>query len=42
MLKKYNKCIFCGSRKIAKQKFQSYKENFYLKAQVVYLKKVNS
>lgn len=32
MLKKYNKCIFCGSRKIAKQKFQSFKENFYLKA----------
>ena len=32
MLKKYNKCVFCGSRNIVKQKLQFYKENFYLKA----------
>ncbi len=32
MLKNYNKCVYCGSKKIVRQKLQSYKENFYLKA----------
>lgn len=38
MLKKYDKCVYCGSRKLTKQKIQSYKENFYLRAIISDLK----
>lgn len=30
--KKYNKCIYCGSKKIIKEKKQYFPSNFYLKA----------
>jgi hypothetical protein len=32
MLKYYNKCIYCGSKKLAKEKKQYFLDNFYLKA----------
>ena len=30
--KQYNRCIFCGSKKLKKEKKQTFKMNFYLKA----------
>ena len=30
--KKYNHCIFCGSKKLIKEKKQTFRMNFYLKA----------
>ena len=30
--KKYNKCVYCGSKKIKKEKKQYFPDNFYLKA----------
>lgn len=32
IFKKYNKCIYCGSRMLKKEKNQFFPENFYLKA----------
>tara|TARA_Y100000590_G_scaffold462553_1_gene626946 strand:+ start:1090 stop:2094 length:1005 start_codon:yes stop_codon:yes gene_type:complete len=32
MFKKYNKCVFCGSKKLKKEKKQFFPKNFYLRA----------
>ena len=32
MFKKYNKCIYCGSRSLKREKKQVFLDNFYLKA----------
>ncbi len=42
MFKSYNKCIFCGSKRLIKEKKQNYLNNFYVKAIKADLKISNS